>query len=358
LPLYQTLWKSGEDGYHTYRIPALVTTTSGTLLAVCEGRKNSHSDQGEIHLLAKRSEDQGKNWTPAEVVWRDGENTCGNPCLLVDQDTGTIWLFATHNRGSDRQPAIRAGKSQGTRTCWVLSSTDDGRTWSSPQDITATTKKPQWSWYATGPGVGVQLRLGEHRGRLLVPCDHSERKKQGTFSHVIYSDDHGRTWQLGGRVEKPLYNECQLVELTDGRLMLNMRNELDKKNHDPNLHRAIAFSSDGGKSWTEATPDRSLPEPGCQSSLIRCLPATESQRPWLLHSNPADHLERKRLTVRLSKDDGYSWVASRVLFQKDAAYSCLAMLSNDTAACLFEADKSQRLVFATFTFDWLADTSP
>jgi sialidase-1 len=119
---------SGQDVYHTYRIPALVTTKKGTLLAFCEGRKSGRSDSGNIDLLVKRSADNGKTWSSRQVVWDDRENTCGNPCPVVDQQTGTIWLLMTWNRGDDRESAIKKNTSRDTRRVWVSKSNNDGRT--------------------------------------------------------------------------------------------------------------------------------------------------------------------------------------------------------------------------------------
>src|SRR4051812_14228893 len=149
------VFTSGKDGYRSYRIPALLTTPKGTLLAFCEGRKNSSSDTGAIDLLLKRSRDGGKTWEKTQVVWSDGDNTCGNPCPVVERDTGTIWLLMTHNLGIDSQSQILDGKSKGTRTVWVTKSTDDGVSWSRPVEITKDVKKADWTWYATGPGVGI-----------------------------------------------------------------------------------------------------------------------------------------------------------------------------------------------------------
>jgi sialidase-1 len=351
----QTLWKAGNDGYHTYRIPSLLVTPKGTALAFCEGRKNSRADTGEIHLLLKRSTDGGKTWSPTKLVWKDGPNTCGNPCPVVDEETGTIWLLMTHNIGSDHERDITPGKAKGTRTVWVSHSTDDGLTWAAPTDITATTKKPEWTWYATGPGVGIQKRLGPHRGRLVIPCDH-KLDAENYFSHVIYSDDHGKTWQMGGVVPQPRFNECQVIELTDGRLLLNMRNFIDKKKKPrPDRYRGISYSGDGGETWTEGKPDMALPEPICQGSIIRWRPADEASKPWVLHSNPADLTKRQNLTIRLSKDDGKTWPVSKTLYPGSAAYSCLTALPDGSFACLHEADVCKRLVFARFTHAWLEE---
>ena len=141
-PLGQKLFVSGEDGYHTYRIPAIAVTTRGTVLAVCEGRKNSRSDSEDIDLLYKRSTDHGKTWSEQQVIWDDRDNTCGNPCLVVDRETGFIWLLSTWNNGSDRESEIIDQTSSDTRRIFVLNSTDDGLSWSKPKEITAYVKRP------------------------------------------------------------------------------------------------------------------------------------------------------------------------------------------------------------------------
>src|SRR5262249_53960976 len=158
------------DGYHTYRIPSLIVSPKGTVLAFCEGRKNSGSDAGDIDLVLKRSTDGGKTWQPMQVVWDDGPNTCGNPCPVVDRQPGTIWLAMTHNLGSDTEKQIIERTAKGTRTVWITKSADDGATWSKPIEITAAVKKPDWTWFATGPGVAIQTA----KGRLVIPCDARE----------------------------------------------------------------------------------------------------------------------------------------------------------------------------------------
>ncbi len=136
---------SGADGYHTYRIPAMVKAANGSLLAFAEGRKSAGGDSGNIDILLKRSADGGRTWSPAQVVWDDAENTCGNPCPVLDESTGTLWLLLTHNLGTDHEKQIAARTAKGTRTVWVASSKDHGATWTKPVEITATTKDPSWT---------------------------------------------------------------------------------------------------------------------------------------------------------------------------------------------------------------------
>src|SRR6185503_10805284 len=156
-PEESPLFVAGEGGYHTYRIPSLITCSSktgrlGTVLAFCEGRKNGSGDTGDIDLLVRRSLDGGRTWLAPQVVWDDGENTCGNPCPVVERESGVIWLLLTGNLRGDTEEKIVEEKSRGTRTVWVARSADEGASWSRPIDITAQVKRPEWTWYATGPG--------------------------------------------------------------------------------------------------------------------------------------------------------------------------------------------------------------
>ena len=158
------LFRSGEDAYDTFRIPALIEASNGDLLAFAEGRVGGRGDSGDIDLVLRRSSDGGDTWSDLEIVWDDGVNTCGNPCPVVDSSDGTIHLLATRNLGHDHESEIIAGTSEGTRTVWVLTSTDHGATWTEPREITSATKRPDWTWYATGPGNGIQLRSGPKAG--------------------------------------------------------------------------------------------------------------------------------------------------------------------------------------------------
>jgi len=319
-PEQTPVFVSGQDGYHTYRIPSLLVSRKGTLLAFCEGRKKGRGDSGAIDLLLKRSFDGGNTWAKTQVVWNDGANTCGNPCPVLDARTGTLWLLLTHNLGSDREEMIVSGTSKGTRTVWVTKSEDDGATWARPVEITRDVKKPSWTWYATGPGVGIQLK----NGRLVVPCDNQVAGSKVQQAHVILSDDGGKTWKLGGAVG-PQCDESQVVELADGRLMLNIRS-----NRGNNL-RLVALSKDGGETFSDPVEDTALIEPVCQASILRC----PGEQGGILFSNPASK-KREKMTVRLSRDEGKTWPAARVLHDGPSAYSCLAVLPDGTIACLYE----------------------
>ena len=307
-PVVTDVFTAGQDGYHTYRIPAVVVTTNGTVLAFCEGRKNGRGDSGEVDLLLKRSTDSGKTWSAQRVIWADGENTCGNPAPVVDEATGKVWLLMTWNRGEDNEKQIAYGIGKDTRRVFVTCSANDGRDWAAAKEITSAVKRPEWRWYATGPVNGIQVTGGPHRGRLIVPANHSELSngtQSMSFAHVIFSDDHGVTWQLGG-VEDKDTNESTLVELSDGSLLQNMRSYQGKH------RRAVAISGDDGAIWSPVRLDQTLIEPVCQGALLRCTWPTGSERSRILFSNPAS-LKRENLTIRLSYDECATWPVSPAL---------------------------------------------
>jgi sialidase-1 len=339
----QDLFVAGHAGYHTYRIPSLIATPRGALLAFCEGRRHSRGDSGAIDLLLRRSPDGGASWEPPRVVARDAENTVGNPCPVIDYENARVLLLHTRNRGEDNEAQILAGTSQGTRTVWLTTSDDDGLSWLEPREITPQAKAPDWTWYATGPGVGIQLRSG----RLVIPCDHALAGSRLFRSHVIVSDDGGEGWRIGG-VAGDHTNECQVAERGDGSLLLNMRS------YHGQHRRAVATSEDGGLSWSAVTLDPALIEPVCQASLIRLDDANADR---LLFANPAS-TTREKLTVRLSEDGGRTWPVARLIEPGPAAYSALCALPDGDLACLYErgvASPYERLTLARFSISWLRE---
>jgi sialidase-1 len=339
------VYQAGDAGYHTFRIPSLIAARDGTLLAFAEGRRQSGGDAGDIDLVLKRSRDSGRTWSSLQVIGDDGPNTVGNPCPVVDRATGAIWLLTTRNRGVDREKDIIAGTSEGGRTVWVTKSTDDGTTWSVPTEITASVKRPGWTWYATGPGIGIQTRAG----RLVIPANHAEAGTGVHRSHLVYSDDGGRTWTIGGIADAGT-NESQVVELSDGRLMLNMRNHPPKAAN----FRMVAISADRGRTLAPARPDARLLEPPAQASLI-AWPDGRRGRSVLVFANPAS-TARERLTVRVSEDEGTTWPTARVVHEGPAAYSSLAVLADGAIAVLFERGARspyERITFARLPLAWL-----
>jgi sialidase-1 len=342
------VYVSGREGYHTYRIPAVVVTARGTVLAFCEGRKHDANDTGDIDMLLRRSVDGGRTFSRQQVIWDDGPNTCGNPCPVVDRAGGTVFLLLTHNLGQDDEGQILARKSKGTRTAWVSRSRDDGLTWSPPAEITPCVKKPGWTWYATGPGAGIQLA----GGRLLIPCCHADPVTREYLSHVIYSDDHGATWQWGGTAGRNT-DESEAVELAGGAVRLNMRT-----GGGAHRCRATAVSRDQGLTWSDVAYDKTLVEPECQASIRRYSWAKGREKSRILFSNPAQPDRRTALTVRISYDEGNTWPVRKLLHPGPAAYSCLAVAPDGTILCLYERGSKhpyETITLARFNLAWLTE---
>ncbi len=362
--LEQTLlFENGTDGYRQYTTPTLVTTTSGAILAICEGRNSDPKvmggDSGDIDLVLRKSLDNGQTWAPLRVVVRTGPDTDGNAAPVVDRDTGTIWLLFCKNFADGPEDMIIEGKAP--RTVWITSSRDDGETWEEPREITDDVKDPSWTWYATGPCHGIQLKSG----RLVVSCDHVKGVASGYhdvessvavlgasgYSHVIYSDDHGESWHIGG-IAQAGTNESVAVETSEGALYLNCRNYVGSR------RRAYAWSYDGGLTFAETGYDDALPEPICEASAIRFTDAETHDKNRVLFSNPASSSRRERMTVRISYDECRTWSAGKVLHEDHAAYSDLCIAADFTICCLFdrgEGSSYEGLALARFNLEWLTD---
>jgi sialidase-1 len=339
------VFHAGQGGYHTYRIPALLTTPKGTLLAFCEGRKNSSSDSGDIDLLLRRSFDDGKTWGDVQKLADMGTDTIGNPAPVYERKTGTIFLLLTRNPSSTTERKITREALRGARTVWITRSRDDGATWSEPVEITQQTKREDWTWYATGPGNGIQLRSG----RLVIPCDHNRAGNDGRYAHLIYSDDRGETWKIGAIAEEKT-NESAIAELKDGSLLFNMRSYHDKN------RRAVQRSKDGGLTLGPLSLDEALIEPVCQASMVSALPAGKKNDNKVLFSNPAA-TKRVNMTVRLSRDGGRTWPVSRVVYEGPSAYSSLAVLADKSVGLLYEHGAKgsyEKITFAHFDEAWLS----
>ncbi len=340
----ETLFISGEGGYHTYRIPALAVSAGDRIMAFAEGRVHGSGDAGEIELLFSTSMDNGQSWTSPRSIVAEAEMTCGNPCPVVDLITGTIWLWFSKNTAKGGESLVTRGKAP--RTVWLTSSQNEGVTWSQPVNMTGTVKKTDWTWYASGPGHGIQLRSG----RLVVPCDHMvgrflDRSKDPYHSHVIFSADHGATWEIGGLVREGT-NECEVVELQQGDVMINCRNYVGGR------RRAISISRDGGATFGEFRWDESLIEPICQASII----AWPQEQNALLFANPASAEGRVKMTIRFSPDEGISWPVQKVIHAGASAYSDLAIAPDGTVLCFCEKGQVspyESLALARFNLDWL-----
>ena len=336
-----TVFREGEEGYASFRIPVIIRTAGGTLLAFCEGRKQGRKDSGDIDLVMKRSDDGGHTWGALSVVWDDKENTCGNPAPVWDEQAGKVVLVCTWNDGRDQESKIWAQQSIDTRRVFVTESADEGLSWSPAREITPCVKLPSWGWYATGPCHAIQLRK---TGRLVVPCNHSEH--QATHSHLIYSDDHGQTWHLGAVQRETGGNESTVAELRDGRLMLNMRMYGHREEHPC---RAYLVSEDGGLTFSgDMRFAEALIEPVCQGSLLSLKRPCGRPTKKLLFCNPASTMRRENMQVKLSTDGGTSWNILTTIFAGKAAYSDMVQLDKRTVGVLFECGQKscyEKIVF-------------
>ncbi len=334
------LYEAGMGG-HTYRIPALTVAPDGGLLAFCERRRYGHTDSGEIDIVVRRSIDLGATWADPETVWADAGNTCGNPCPVVDESTGTIWLLATWNLGSDTESTIVRSNSADVRHPYVLGSTDNGVAWSDPRCLSQSARHPNWLWYATGPGNGIQLRTGRHRGRLIVPANHSVPTAQIADdlhhrSHVLISDDGGLSWSIGG-IQPPRTNESAVAERGDGSIIQAMRNAFDGN------RRALSISSDGGRSFGEPWLATELDTPPCQASLLRLDDDT------LLFSSPRGP-DRSHMTIWASDDGGATWPASHLIDAGPVGYSSLTPLPDRSIGLLYERGDGAAIRFSRHTY--------
>ena len=335
-----------EQGAHTYRIPALIVTKTGTLLAFAEARRAGSGDAGDIDLVVRRSTDCGDTWGEIITVWDDGTNTCGNPAPVVEQKTGRIYLPMTWNHGLDHERDIIESASREPRRPYITYSDDDGLTWAKAKEL-ADLRQPYWGWYATGPGNAIQMTKGKFEGRIVVPANHSDTQSDdGHFyrSHVFFSDDSGESWTLGGTAG-PATNESTVVELSDGSLLLNMRSYAGVN------RRAASRSMDGGVSWSAPVLDEVLIEPVCQASMVcddRSKGSSSNGR--ILFVNPAS-TKRERLTLRISTDDGKSWGEEFLVYPGSAAYSSIAILPDDRIGILFERDNYQTISLRRLDLD-------
>ncbi|MFE0519501.1 exo-alpha-sialidase [Streptomyces sp. NPDC058954] len=343
-------YTSGEGGYDTYRIPAAVTTARGTVLAFAEGRHDGAGDSGDIDVVLRRSVDGGCTWGPLRVVAAGDGDTRGNPAPVVDPRTGAIVLVTSYNSGAVTEAQIMRGEvtPERSRRVFVQRSLDDGRGFSAPRDITAQVKRPDWRWYATGPGHAVALTRGPHAGRLVIPADHSVAPPAGSTDtgqeagyyggHALYSDDGGATWRIGfvdgahdGRVNP---NESSAAELPDGRLYFSARDQ----NGTSAGNRLDAYSDDGGR--TLERPYAVQPTldgvPVVQGSVLRLRGA----RAPLLFSGPSVPTARRALAVWRSTDAGATFTRALTLSQRPAAYSDLVPVDRATVGVLYETGAS------------------
>jgi sialidase-1 len=346
---------SGQEGFHTYRIPAIIAGRSGAVLAFAEGR-TGRRDQSQNKIVLKRSLDHGVTWSALQVIADGGARSFNNPCAVVEQSTGRIFLvFQSYPEGlHERDQTLETGL-EGDRIVrnWILQSDDEGKSWSEPRDVTRTTKRPTGvNTQASGPGIGLQLRQGPHAGRLLIPFNEGPYGKWRVFA--IYSDDRGQTWQLGEPTadrEAGTVNEVQMVELTNGVVRFNARGWGAKG------LRRTALSGDGGRTWPDIRDVPELVEPSCMAALLRINEAASGLSSRIIYSGPCGR-GRTNGTVHLSYDDGETWPVKKTIYPGRFAYSGLIALPGGILGCLFERgekDAYERITLARFSFDWLSD---
>lgn len=332
----------GDDHAAAFRIPGLVTSNKGTLLGVYDVRYNSSVDlQEHIDVGLSRSTDGGKTWEKMRLPLHFGEygglpaaqNGVGDPSILVDRTNNTIWVVAawTHGMGNQRawwssHPGMELEQ---TAQLVLTKSTDDGKTWSAPINITSQVKKPEWYFLLQGPGRGITME----DGTLVFPIQYIDKNRIPNAG-IMYSKDHGETWHIHNHAHTNT-TEAQVAEVSPGVLMLNMRDNRGGS-------RAIYTTSDLGKTWTEHPSSRkALREPVCMASLIH-VKAEENVlgKDLLIFSNPNSEKERKDITIKVSLDKGHTWHESNQLLLDEGygwGYSCLTMIDRETVGILYES---------------------
>ncbi len=347
------LRKHNDDGVHTYRIPALTTSAKGTLLAVYDMRRRMARDlQEDIDIGLSRSLDGGQSWETPRVVMDMGtygglpqeQNGCSDPGIIVDQQTGEIFCFAVWMNGKPgkhqwvddgSEPGFEIGKSA---QLMMVSSKDDGLTWTPPENLTRNLKDDSWWLLAPAPQAGLCLS----DGTLVMPIQgRTGREPLATFATIMVSRDHGKKWIVGNSAYSG-GNECQAAQLSDGSIMLNIRNDRER-------YRAVAITKDFGQTWqAHATSRTTLIEPNCNGSLLSFnYLSGGSAKHLLLFANPHSQTARTHHTIQVSFDDGNSWPAShRRLLDEGlgAGYPSLTRIDHDHVGIVYEGSQAN-LVF-------------
>lgn len=330
--------KAGDDGVNTYRIPGIVQTDRGTLLSVYDIRYNNSADlPGNIDVGLSRSTDNGKTWEPMKIIMDMGaphdNNGIGDPSILFDPVTKKIWVAALWSKGNRSIGGSIGGISPDSTGQFVLvSSADDGLTWSAPYTITPQIKEPGWKIFFNGPGNGIAMQDGK-----LVFAAQYWTSSNVPYSTIIYSDNQGATWK--GKILGPKSNttESQVVETTPGILMLNMRDNRGG-------FRSVATTSNMGASWTEhSTSYNSLPDPVCMGSLIKAkVNVNGTLKDVLFFSNPNSSSGRVNITIKASLDLGQTWLSANQLLIDERqcyGYSSLTKIDDNSIGILYEGTK-------------------
>lgn len=353
------VFRSGESGYHTFRIPAVIRAANGDLLAFCEGRKNGSGDYGDIDIVMKRSTDGGKLWGELQVVAEFNDLQAGNPAPLIDllhpEHPGRIWLF--YNTGNCTENQMR--EKLGLKETWYRVSDDGGINWQTPVNITAqvhkhsgnTSFQGDWRSYANTPGHAMQIMNGPYKGRLLVAANHSSGPPQARFrdyrAHAFFSDDFGKSFQISKDVEYPGSNESMAAELGNGGILLNSRNQSgDQK------YRLISRSRDGGNSWDTTYFEKNLIDPVNQGSVLTI--GYVGNNAIIAHTHAQDSTRRNNLMLHISQDDGRSWEPFRIIDKAPdggardyTAYSDIVIVRPKKLGVLYERNGYREIVWKT-----------
>ncbi len=330
------IFATGTEGYHCFRIPAIVQTPDGTLLAFAEARRNACDDFGDIRIVMRSSHDDGKSWSALQTVASNGNLVANNPVPVVDAmdpryPQGRIFLVYT----TSDLPEDELIKGHGSAHVWYRVSSDGGATWMPPVDITSEVKLPSWGDYGTGPGHGLQLTDGPRKGRIFIPAFHSEapsgKDENLGRAQGFFSDDHGQTWRLGATVEWTGASESTAAQAADGSVVMNSRDD-GVTSH----ARIISISRSNGERWDTTFVAHDLPDLICEGSMVSYTGPDHKQ--VLLFSNllksSADH--RQGLAISESTDGGRTWPKHKVIYKWSATYSDLVAMRDGKVGILWE----------------------
>lgn len=347
------LFKQGTDGYHSFKIPAIVRTKRGTLLAICEGIKKGSDDAIERHVVYKRSMNNGTNWSDLQVLFSKEAGDCSSPTPVADMKTGDVFVFMSYqdeqqNKGG--KASTRGAITEwGQRRVYLRSSLDDGLSWEDPQDLTKMLLPRHYTWDIVGPGSGIQLQYGTKAGRLIVPA----------LGRNIYSDNHGGTWR--SHPIKSGTSEGTIVQLCNGDLLRNDRAEAGA--FQARKRRQVSISSNNGNSWSLWKSSEDLIDSPGPGSLIRY---NHSYPQRLVFINAATTLgglvNQKKMTVKVSYDEGKTWPVERLLDANNGGYSSLVRTEDNQIASLQELrennNRSSSIKFRRFNLSWALNGKP
>lgn len=357
-----TVFESGKDGYASYRIPAIIKNKNGDLLAFSEGRVDHAGDYGNVDIVYKISKDNGKTWGAIQIAADYDKLQAGNAAPVVDlldptYPNGRILVF--YNTGNGHEHDVRNGK--GLREVWYVSSTDNGKTWAQPVNITTQAHRPKqpqinaaynfsedWRTYANTPGHGFQFVSGPNKGRIYIAGNHNagnpQPQNKDWNAHAYYSDDHGKTFKLSEKLTFPGTNESLAAQIGENSVYMTSRNQqLTPK------QRVISVSNDGGHTWVSSAPDSNLPDPINQGAVLSW---KKGKKFVLAHINAADTRDRNNLTLRLSKDQGKTWYFNKLIAKAPegykgsySAYSDIVLVNKNTIGVLYEKDNYKTIVY-------------